>query len=63
MCHVFIQDLEKAHNILLGNPNWKNYSYMPCAGLFGERKPAKFFQVTWVICMVYKIQGSLLNKQ
>ncbi|XP_052231892.1 calcineurin-binding protein cabin-1-like isoform X2 [Dreissena polymorpha] len=42
-------DLEKAHNILLGNPNWKNYSYMPCAGLFGERKPAKFFQCIWKI--------------
>ncbi|XP_053384100.1 calcineurin-binding protein cabin-1-like isoform X2 [Mercenaria mercenaria] len=43
------KDLMKAHHILLGAPKWQDLDYMPCQGLFGERKQTKFFQGIWKI--------------
>ena len=43
--HGSFQNVKKARNILLGAPKWSQFDYMPCQGLFYERKPNKFFQV------------------
>lgn len=44
-----LQDLEKAYNMMLGNPKWQQLDYMPYQGLFGERKQTKFFQVIFYL--------------
>jgi len=43
---IILQDLRKAYNVMLGAPKWQQLEYMPCQGLFGERKQTKFFQVS-----------------
>ncbi|XP_069132021.1 uncharacterized protein [Argopecten irradians] len=43
------KNLQYAHDLLLGNPDWKMMAHMPAPGLFVDRKPTNFFQGVWKI--------------
>ncbi|XP_060070254.1 uncharacterized protein LOC132550231 [Ylistrum balloti] len=43
------KNLQYAHDLLLGNPDWKMMAHMPAQGLFVDRKPNNFFQGVWKI--------------
>ncbi|XP_021355023.1 uncharacterized protein LOC110451375 [Mizuhopecten yessoensis] len=43
------KNLQYAHDLLLGNPDWKMMAHMPAQGLFVDRKPSNFFQGVWKI--------------
>ncbi|CAF0778497.1 unnamed protein product [Brachionus calyciflorus] len=43
------KNLEISKNLLLGNPKWNSFVYMPCPGLFQERNKTNFYNGIWKI--------------
>ena len=49
MCAYWLQNLEYARDLLLGNPEWQTMKHMPANGLFSDRKANNFFNVSTTI--------------